>query len=151
MYVFAVFVCRLLLMMMGVLFCSGAGFFIRRCMYPSPLPEDTFNVAFTRHPMTAPGESHMHFLLFYSLSHSFSSHSLLSLFFSYSIPHYHSLSPDLLYFIPPPIKLFPFLLSSPTIPDSAQSFIHSRVQMNFSQLTIIIWSERTSLGSQYSD
>ncbi|XP_031662559.1 vesicular, overexpressed in cancer, prosurvival protein 1-like isoform X2 [Oncorhynchus kisutch] len=44
-----------LLLMMGVLFCCGAGFFIRRCMYPSPLPEDTFNVAFARHPMTAPG------------------------------------------------------------------------------------------------
>uniref|UniRef100_A0A8C8FI80 WW domain binding protein VOPP1 n=1 Tax=Oncorhynchus tshawytscha TaxID=74940 RepID=A0A8C8FI80_ONCTS len=25
-----------LLLMMGVLFCCGAGFFIRRCMYPSP-------------------------------------------------------------------------------------------------------------------
>nr|XP_023865982.1 vesicular, overexpressed in cancer, prosurvival protein 1 [Salvelinus alpinus] len=44
-----------LLLMMGVLFCCGAGFFIRRRMNPSPLPEDTFNVSFTRHPMTAPG------------------------------------------------------------------------------------------------
>ncbi|XP_019898988.1 vesicular, overexpressed in cancer, prosurvival protein 1 isoform X2 [Esox lucius] len=44
-----------LLLMMGVLFCCGTGFFIRRRMYPSPLPEDTFNVSFTRHPMTAPG------------------------------------------------------------------------------------------------
>uniref|UniRef100_A0A8C7QVJ3 WW domain binding protein VOPP1 n=1 Tax=Oncorhynchus mykiss TaxID=8022 RepID=A0A8C7QVJ3_ONCMY len=33
-----------LLLMMGVLFCCGAGFFIRRRMNPSPLPEDTFNV-----------------------------------------------------------------------------------------------------------
>ncbi|KAL0966126.1 hypothetical protein UPYG_G00291220 [Umbra pygmaea] len=44
-----------LLLMMGVLFCCGAGIFIRRRMPPSPLPEDTFNVSFTRHPMTAPG------------------------------------------------------------------------------------------------
>ncbi|CAB1326292.1 unnamed protein product [Coregonus sp. 'balchen'] len=41
-----------LLLMMGVLFCCGAGFFIRRRINPSPLPEDTFNVSFTRHPMT---------------------------------------------------------------------------------------------------
>lgn len=42
--------------MMGVLFCCGAGFFIRRRMYPSPLrDEPAFNVSFTRHPVTTPG------------------------------------------------------------------------------------------------
>ncbi|KAJ8413284.1 hypothetical protein AAFF_G00092800 [Aldrovandia affinis] len=46
-----------LLLMMGVLFCCGAGFFIRRRMYPSPLSEDpAFNVSFTRQPVTTPGE-----------------------------------------------------------------------------------------------
>uniref|UniRef100_A0A673C314 WW domain binding protein VOPP1 n=1 Tax=Sphaeramia orbicularis TaxID=375764 RepID=A0A673C314_9TELE len=41
--------------MMGVLFCCGAGFFIRRRMYPSPLREEpAFNVSFTRHPVTSP-------------------------------------------------------------------------------------------------
>ncbi|XP_046880020.1 vesicular, overexpressed in cancer, prosurvival protein 1 [Hypomesus transpacificus] len=44
-----------LLLMMGVLFCCGAGFFIRRRMYPSPLSEDpAFNVSFTRQPVTTP-------------------------------------------------------------------------------------------------
>ncbi|CAB1442266.1 unnamed protein product [Pleuronectes platessa] len=44
------------LLMMGVLFCCGAGFFIRRRMYPSPLRDDpAFNVSFTRHPATSPG------------------------------------------------------------------------------------------------
>uniref|UniRef100_A0A8D3BMG5 WW domain binding protein VOPP1 n=1 Tax=Scophthalmus maximus TaxID=52904 RepID=A0A8D3BMG5_SCOMX len=44
------------LLMMGVLFCCGAGFFIRRRMYPSPLrDEPAFNVSFTRHPVTSPG------------------------------------------------------------------------------------------------
>uniref|UniRef100_A0A3Q3W0K9 WW domain binding protein VOPP1 n=1 Tax=Mola mola TaxID=94237 RepID=A0A3Q3W0K9_MOLML len=44
------------LLMMGVLFCCGAGFFIRRRMYPSPLrDEPAFNVSFTRHPVTTPG------------------------------------------------------------------------------------------------
>ncbi|KAF0028364.1 hypothetical protein F2P81_019451 [Scophthalmus maximus] len=43
------------LLMMGVLFCCGAGFFIRRRMYPSPLrDEPAFNVSFTRHPVTSP-------------------------------------------------------------------------------------------------
>ncbi|XP_038579155.1 vesicular, overexpressed in cancer, prosurvival protein 1 [Micropterus salmoides] len=43
------------LLMMGVLFCCGAGFFIRRRMYPSPLrDEPAFNVSFTRHPVTTP-------------------------------------------------------------------------------------------------
>lgn len=42
--------------MMGLLFCCGAGFFIRRRMYPSPLrDEPAFNVSFTRHPVTTPG------------------------------------------------------------------------------------------------
>lgn len=42
--------------MMGVLFCCGAGFFIRRRMYPSPLRDETaFNVSFTRHPVNSPG------------------------------------------------------------------------------------------------
>ncbi|XFF89721.1 hypothetical protein AB1E18_015940 [Capra hircus] len=37
------------LLMMGVLFCCGAGFFIRRRMYPPPLIEDpAFNVSYTR-------------------------------------------------------------------------------------------------------
>ncbi|KAG5850928.1 vesicular, overexpressed in cancer, prosurvival protein 1-like [Anguilla anguilla] len=45
-----------LLLMMGVLFCCGAGFFIRRRMYPSPLSEEpAFNVSFTRQPVTTPG------------------------------------------------------------------------------------------------
>ncbi|KAJ8012079.1 hypothetical protein DPEC_G00064960 [Dallia pectoralis] len=44
-----------LLMVMGVLFCCGAGFFIRRRMYPTRLPDHTFNVSFTRQPITAPG------------------------------------------------------------------------------------------------
>ncbi|RVE59112.1 hypothetical protein OJAV_G00201380 [Oryzias javanicus] len=43
------------LLMMGVLFCCGAGFFIRRRMYPSPLrDEPVFNVSFTRHPASTP-------------------------------------------------------------------------------------------------
>uniref|UniRef100_A0A3B5AW29 WW domain binding protein VOPP1 n=1 Tax=Stegastes partitus TaxID=144197 RepID=A0A3B5AW29_9TELE len=46
----------MVLLMMGVLFCCGAGFFIRRRMYPSPLrDEPAFNVSFTRHPVTTPG------------------------------------------------------------------------------------------------
>ncbi|XP_073921627.1 WW domain binding protein VOPP1 isoform X4 [Castor canadensis] len=37
--------------MMGVLFCCGAGFFIRRRMYPPPLIEEpAFNVSYTRQP-----------------------------------------------------------------------------------------------------
>ncbi|XDV46776.1 hypothetical protein PO909_016613 [Leuciscus waleckii] len=41
--------------MMGVLFCCGAGFFVRRRMYPSPLSEDpAFNVSFTRQPVSTP-------------------------------------------------------------------------------------------------
>ncbi|KAJ0022782.1 hypothetical protein NQD34_014916 [Periophthalmus magnuspinnatus] len=44
-----------LLLMMAVLFCCGAGFFIRRRMYPSPLrDEPAFNVSFTRHPVNSP-------------------------------------------------------------------------------------------------
>ncbi|XP_042607814.1 vesicular, overexpressed in cancer, prosurvival protein 1-like [Cyprinus carpio] len=44
-----------LLLMMGVLFCCGAGFFIRRRMYPSVLSEEpAFNVSFTRHPVSSP-------------------------------------------------------------------------------------------------
>ncbi|XP_030623488.1 vesicular, overexpressed in cancer, prosurvival protein 1 [Chanos chanos] len=44
-----------LLLMMGVLFCCGAGFFIRRRMYPSPLSEEpAFNVSFTRQPVSTP-------------------------------------------------------------------------------------------------
>ncbi|KAJ4925137.1 hypothetical protein JOQ06_017874 [Pogonophryne albipinna] len=41
------------LLMMGVLFCCGAGFIMRRRMYPSPLRDD-FNVSFTRHPANSP-------------------------------------------------------------------------------------------------
>uniref|UniRef100_A0AAV2LD52 HECT-type E3 ubiquitin transferase n=1 Tax=Knipowitschia caucasica TaxID=637954 RepID=A0AAV2LD52_KNICA len=44
-----------LLLMMAVLFCCGAGFIIRRRMYPSPLrDEPAFNVSFTRHPAHSP-------------------------------------------------------------------------------------------------
>uniref|UniRef100_A0ABI7XJA6 WW domain binding protein VOPP1 n=1 Tax=Felis catus TaxID=9685 RepID=A0ABI7XJA6_FELCA len=45
------------LLMMGVLFCCGAGFFIRRRMYPPPLIEEpAFNVSYTRQPPnTTPG------------------------------------------------------------------------------------------------
>uniref|UniRef100_A0A8C1E966 WW domain binding protein VOPP1 n=1 Tax=Cyprinus carpio carpio TaxID=630221 RepID=A0A8C1E966_CYPCA len=51
-----------LLLMMGVLFCCGAGFFIRRRMYPSALSEEpAFNVSFTRHPVSSPV-----WVLFYS-------------------------------------------------------------------------------------
>ncbi|KAK5877629.1 hypothetical protein CesoFtcFv8_025117 [Champsocephalus esox] len=41
------------LLMMGVLFCCGAGFIVRRRIYPSPLSDD-FNVSFTRHPANSP-------------------------------------------------------------------------------------------------
>ncbi|XP_064202167.1 WW domain binding protein VOPP1-like isoform X3 [Anguilla rostrata] len=45
-----------LLLMMGVLLCCGAGFFIRRRMYPSSLSEEpSFNVSFTRHPCVTQG------------------------------------------------------------------------------------------------
>lgn len=46
------------LLMMGVLFCCGAGFFIRRRMYPPPLIEEpVFNVSYTRQPPNpAPGQ-----------------------------------------------------------------------------------------------
>ncbi|GAB1290878.1 Vesicular, overexpressed in cancer, prosurvival protein 1 [Apodemus speciosus] len=49
------------LLMMGVLFCCGAGFFIRRRMYPPPLIEEpTFNVSYTRQPPNpAPGAQQM--------------------------------------------------------------------------------------------
>ncbi|XP_055468971.1 vesicular, overexpressed in cancer, prosurvival protein 1 [Psammomys obesus] len=49
------------LLMMGVLFCCGAGFFIRRRMYPPPLiDEPTFNVSYTRQPPNpAPGVQQM--------------------------------------------------------------------------------------------
>ncbi|XP_051971149.1 vesicular, overexpressed in cancer, prosurvival protein 1-like [Xyrauchen texanus] len=44
-----------LLLMMGVLFCCGAGFFLRRRMYPSPLSDEpAFNVSFTRQPVGTP-------------------------------------------------------------------------------------------------
>nr|XP_023445827.1 vesicular, overexpressed in cancer, prosurvival protein 1 isoform X1 [Dasypus novemcinctus] len=45
------------LLMMGVLFCCGAGFFIRRRMYPPPLIEEpAFSVSYTRQPPnSAPG------------------------------------------------------------------------------------------------
>lgn len=48
---------RRFLLMMGVLFCCGAGFFIRRRMYPPPLIEEpAFNVSYTRQPPNpAPG------------------------------------------------------------------------------------------------
>ncbi|XP_056868318.1 vesicular, overexpressed in cancer, prosurvival protein 1 isoform X2 [Takifugu flavidus] len=43
------------LLMAGVLFCCGAGFFIRRRIYPSPLADEpTFNVSFTRCQVTTP-------------------------------------------------------------------------------------------------
>uniref|UniRef100_A0A671REB4 WW domain binding protein VOPP1 n=1 Tax=Sinocyclocheilus anshuiensis TaxID=1608454 RepID=A0A671REB4_9TELE len=45
-----------LLLMMGVFFCCGAGFFIHRRMYPSALSEEpAFNVSFTRQPVSSPG------------------------------------------------------------------------------------------------
>eukprot|EP00063_Salmo_salar_P061771 XP_014036606.1 PREDICTED: vesicular, overexpressed in cancer, prosurvival protein 1-like isoform X2 [Salmo salar] len=45
----------MLMLMMGVLFCCGAGFFIRRRMYPLPLSVDpAFNVSFTRQPVSTP-------------------------------------------------------------------------------------------------
>ncbi|KAJ8010517.1 hypothetical protein DPEC_G00075910 [Dallia pectoralis] len=44
-----------LMLMMGVLFCCGAGFFIRRRMYLSSLSnEPTFNVSFTRQTASTP-------------------------------------------------------------------------------------------------
>uniref|UniRef100_A0A1A8QJR8 WW domain binding protein VOPP1 n=1 Tax=Nothobranchius rachovii TaxID=451742 RepID=A0A1A8QJR8_9TELE len=43
------------LLMMGVLFCCGAGFLLRRRMYPTSLrDEPAFNVFFTRNPVTTP-------------------------------------------------------------------------------------------------
>lgn len=52
----AVFGSFRVLLMMAVLFCCGAGFFIRRRMYPYPLrDEPAFNVSFTRHTITTPG------------------------------------------------------------------------------------------------
>uniref|UniRef100_A0A4W5LCL0 WW domain binding protein VOPP1 n=1 Tax=Hucho hucho TaxID=62062 RepID=A0A4W5LCL0_9TELE len=105
-----------LLLMMGVLFCCGAGFFIRRRMNPSPLPEDTFNVSFTRHPMTASGESQshslvscplppLHIILIHPLPLPFSLPSLYILFlskytsfiflFNSPLPHPLSRSPSL--------------------------------------------------------
>ncbi|XP_053570525.1 vesicular, overexpressed in cancer, prosurvival protein 1 [Bombina bombina] len=43
------------LLMMGFLFCCGAGFFIRRRMYPPMLVEEpTFNVSYTRQPVGPP-------------------------------------------------------------------------------------------------
>uniref|UniRef100_A0A8C7YEM0 WW domain binding protein VOPP1 n=1 Tax=Oryzias sinensis TaxID=183150 RepID=A0A8C7YEM0_9TELE len=46
----------MVLLMIGVLFCCGAGFFIRRRIYPSPLrDEPAFNVSFTRHPVATAG------------------------------------------------------------------------------------------------
>ncbi|XP_029687813.1 vesicular, overexpressed in cancer, prosurvival protein 1 isoform X1 [Takifugu rubripes] len=43
------------LLMAGVLFCCGAGFFIRRRISPSPLTDEpTFNVSFTRCQVTTP-------------------------------------------------------------------------------------------------
>uniref|UniRef100_A0A3B4ALR0 WW domain binding protein VOPP1 n=1 Tax=Periophthalmus magnuspinnatus TaxID=409849 RepID=A0A3B4ALR0_9GOBI len=53
-----------LLLMMAVLFCCGAGFFIRRRMYPSPLrDEPAFNVSFTRHPVNSPGITALAYVL----------------------------------------------------------------------------------------
>ncbi|XP_064202166.1 uncharacterized protein LOC135260665 isoform X2 [Anguilla rostrata] len=50
-----------LLLMMGVLLCCGAGFFIRRRMYPSSLSEEpSFNVSFTRHPCVTQETSLLH-------------------------------------------------------------------------------------------
>nr|XP_033786191.1 vesicular, overexpressed in cancer, prosurvival protein 1 isoform X2 [Geotrypetes seraphini] len=44
------------LLTMGVLFCCGACFFIRRRMYPPPMAEEpTYNVSYTRQPIGPPG------------------------------------------------------------------------------------------------
>ncbi|XP_030629046.1 vesicular, overexpressed in cancer, prosurvival protein 1-like [Chanos chanos] len=44
------------LLMLGILFCCGAGFFIRRRMHTAPLPEQPdINVSYSRYPLTAPG------------------------------------------------------------------------------------------------
>ncbi|XP_038828934.1 vesicular, overexpressed in cancer, prosurvival protein 1-like [Salvelinus namaycush] len=44
-----------LMLMMGVLFCCGAGIFFRRCIHPSPLSDEhAFNVSFTRQPVSTP-------------------------------------------------------------------------------------------------
>lgn len=48
-------ICRLLLII-GILCCCSTGFFIRRRVHPYPPPEGPdFNVAFTRQPITSPG------------------------------------------------------------------------------------------------
>uniref|UniRef100_A0A8C6WTQ7 WW domain binding protein VOPP1 n=1 Tax=Neogobius melanostomus TaxID=47308 RepID=A0A8C6WTQ7_9GOBI len=55
-----------LLLMMAVLFCCGAGFIIRRRMYPSALrDEPAFNVSFTRHPVNSPGTCNTSYLFIY--------------------------------------------------------------------------------------
>ncbi|XP_062336695.1 WW domain binding protein VOPP1-like isoform X2 [Osmerus eperlanus] len=47
----------MLVLMLGVVFCCGAGVFLRRRMYPSPIPDEpnSFNVHFTRQPITTSG------------------------------------------------------------------------------------------------
>lgn len=46
-----------LLLMLGVVLCCGAGFFLRRRMYPTPIPDEpaSFNVHYTRQPITTSG------------------------------------------------------------------------------------------------
>ncbi|XP_051554328.1 vesicular, overexpressed in cancer, prosurvival protein 1 [Myxocyprinus asiaticus] len=45
-----------LLLMIGILCCCSAGYFIRRRLHLSSLPEaPDFKVAFTRHPIISPG------------------------------------------------------------------------------------------------
>ncbi|KAL1006337.1 hypothetical protein UPYG_G00071030 [Umbra pygmaea] len=47
------------MLMMGVLFCCGAGFFIRRRMYHSSLSDEpAFNVSFTRQTISTPVSQH---------------------------------------------------------------------------------------------
>ncbi|XP_043920753.1 vesicular, overexpressed in cancer, prosurvival protein 1 [Protopterus annectens] len=43
------------LLMVGLLFCCGTGFFIRRRMYPPPLSEEPAFVTFTRQPASTTG------------------------------------------------------------------------------------------------
>ncbi|XP_036850849.2 WW domain binding protein VOPP1 isoform X2 [Manis javanica] len=55
------------LLMMGVLFCCGAGFFLRRRMYPPPLIEESaFNVSYTRQPPNPTSGVHQPGLPYYT-------------------------------------------------------------------------------------
>ncbi|KAA0719168.1 EGFR-coamplified and overexpressed protein -like protein [Triplophysa tibetana] len=54
--------CDLLLLLIGIVSCCGAGYFIRRRVHTYTLPDGPdFNVTFTRHPILSPGLRHFGF------------------------------------------------------------------------------------------